>query len=207
MILYNKDIFKKVFCYRPKYWYKNIAQIPRYFRELHFLIKNGYSEEALWNVDCWFNDVMSKILVWYKDNRHGTPACEIIKGFIPETEEDFKKQETYWNNILNQMIVLLREANEETSQFKNPYQAEWSKAYDDFTEKYGMFGEGLATDEEKVELEPKNLRRWHTPSELPEYKDIMDKYMKSEIELSKYREQCKDDFFKLFSKYYYNLWD
>lgn len=184
-----------------------MTQIPRYFRELHFLIKNGYSEEALWNVEYWFNDVMSKILAWYRDNHHGTPTCEIIKGFIPESEEDFKIQETYWNKMLDQMIVLLRESNEETCQRKNPYQTEWSKAYDEFTKKYGIFGEGLATEKEKSELEPKNLRRWHTPRELPEYKDIMDKHMKADIELSKYREQCKNDFFVLFSKYYYNLWD
>jgi hypothetical protein len=34
-----------------------------------------------------------------------------------------------------------------------------------------------------------------------------DKALAREIDVCKYRDTCKDEFFRLFSKYFYNLWD
>lgn len=34
-----------------------------------------------------------------------------------------------------------------------------------------------------------------------------DKALVREIDVCKYRDACKDEFFRLFSKYFYNLWD
>lgn len=46
-MFYNKDIFKRCFNYRPKYWYKNIAKIPLYFRLMRYLIKHGLGDIRL----------------------------------------------------------------------------------------------------------------------------------------------------------------
>lgn len=43
--------------------------------------------------------------------------------------------------------------------------------------------------------------------ELPEYKDITDKYHKKEIELDKYRNACKDEVFNMMTQYFFSLWD
>lgn len=37
--------------------------------------------------------------------------------------------------------------------------------------------------------------------------DQKQKALEREIDICKYREVCKDEFFRLFSKYFYNLWD
>lgn len=66
-MLYNREIFKRCFCYNKRYWYKNIGSIPLYFKQLHFLIKNGYDISAHWNTDIWFLEKMKPILDSYQD--------------------------------------------------------------------------------------------------------------------------------------------
>ena len=201
MILYNKEIFQRCFCYRPKYWYKNVANIPCYFKAIHFLIKNGYDRYATWETFDWFMKTMSKILTAYHDTRCGTPI--VIDDFKDEDKESTDKNENKWNEIVDRMIFLLGEMGEFTCQKKNPYEEESNRIYDEFTEKYGMFGKKLNSQEENE----KEYITLHTPSELPEYKDTMDKWITAERELEKYRQKCKDEFFELFSKYFYALWD
>lgn len=203
-MLYNKIIFKRCFCYKPRYWYKNIAQIPEYFRQLHFLIKNGYDISALWCMDCWFNDRIKDMLIKFRKDHYGFPFAKLKDDVDPK---DNDAQEKAWNEILDEMIYLLNEMNEETCSKNNPYYDEWSKANKEFREKYGLLGEKLQTPEEIQKYEAKGYKVWHTPSELPEYQEIMQNYFDTEKEIDQYREQCKNDFFKLFSKYYYFIWD
>lgn len=47
----------------------------------------------------------------------------------------------------------------------------------------------------------------HFSSDLPEYKEIEDKYYAEEKILSQYREECKNQALELFSKWFYYLWD
>ena len=206
-MLYNKIIFKRCFCYKPRYWYKNIAQIPEYFWQLHFLIKNGYDISALWCMDCWFNDRIRDILIKFRKNHYGIPTCEIEEGFKPESQEDLDKQEKLWDGVLEKLIFLLGELDDETCTKKNPYYDEWEKTLVEFHDKYGLFGEGLQTPEEIQKYEEKGYKVWHTPSELPEYQEITQKYFNAEKEIEQYKEECKNEFFELFSRYYYFIWD
>ena len=52
------------------------------------------------------------------------------------------------HKILDKMIFLWRESKEETCSLKNPYEAEYDKASDEFHKKYGDFGFKLQTEEE-----------------------------------------------------------
>ena len=149
----------------------------------------------------WFIDNARKIMTVYRDNRHGTPI--VIDDFKYEDKESTDKNENKWNEIVDRMIFLLGEMGEFTCQKKNPYEEESNRIYDEFTEKYGMFGKKLNSQEENE----KEYITLHTPSELPEYKDTMDKWIAAERELEKYRQKCKDEFFELFSEHFYALWD
>ena len=100
------------------------------------------------------------------------------------------------------MIFLFREMNEETCQRKNSYQKEHDNILQVFEEKYGLFGEKL--EEGKMN---KIGRTLHFPSEIPEYKDIEEKYYTEEKALIQYREDCKNEALELFSKWFYSLWD
>ena len=201
MILYNKEIFKRCFCYRPRYWYKNVANIPWYFRAIHYLIKNGYDKSATWDMYMWFIDNARKIMTVYRDNRHGTPI--VIEDYKTNDKESDERNEKKWNEIVDRMIFLLGEMDENTCQKKNPYDDDSHRIYDEFSEKYGMFGEKLNPPEEK----DKKFITMHFPSELPEYHDTMEKWYAAEREIEEYRSKCKDDFFELFSKHFYALWD
>ena len=105
------------------------------------------------------------------------------------------------------MIFLWRELDEETCSEKNKYEKEYSKASDEFYKKYGFFGEGLETEEEKEKAKKTGSRRMHFMNELPEYEEISRLHMEEEKRLAEYREKCKDEVFDLMKKYFFALWD
>ena len=106
------------------------------------------------------------------------------------------------------MIFLWRESNELTCSRKNPYEKEHSKAFEEFTEKYGFLGEKLQTAEE---LEGNRKRGGggtiHFMDELPEYKEISDKYRKESKILEDYRNISKDEALDMLKEYFFDLWD
>ena len=210
-MLYNKVIFQNCFSYRPRYWYKNIRYIPLYFKRIHHLVKNGYDDLATWDTYWWFNRTMRDILTRYNKQRHGYPILDNDFPFDDDDSEESKTKrlqaEQKWDDIVKRMIFLLGEMDEDTCQKKNPYEGEWSAKADEFHDKYGLFGKGLMTEEERKKSKETGLFTLHTMSEVDEYKDISEKHREAEMDLDKYREQCKDEFFELFSKYYYALWD
>ena len=131
-------------------------------------------------------------------NSHGYP------GYFTKTKEENVQK---WNRILKRMEFLFREANEETCRRKNPYQDAHAQAMEDFTRKYGMFGEKLKTKEEKEQEKKKGFSRMYTMSDVPEYKEISDQWLAAENELTAYRDRCMKEGMKLFTRYFWNLWD
>lgn len=145
MLFYNEKIFKRCFDWRGKYWYKNIKEIPRYFKLMHHLIKYGYDEYATWETFDWFIDTMGDILTRYRNNHISYP---IMFNRVDPSEE----QEEY-DLVIDTMINLLGDMDEDNPKYNG------AKTYDDFCRK------------RKAMLE------------------------------------AKDEFFRLFSEYFYNLWD
>ena len=83
------------------------------------------------------------------------------------------------------------------------YEDEHHRAYREFEEKYGMFGEKLRNPEE----ENGPGHRLYTLHDVDEYKDIAEKYMKEARKIDQYRMECKDEAFQMFSQWFYALWD
>ena len=142
-----------------------------------------------------------------RDNRHGSP------GYLGENYTNADgivvndSCHDEWDKLLDHMIFLWRESAEDTCTRKNPYEEEYDKARTEFTDKYGLLGEKLQTEEELEE----NCKRcgggtMHFMSELPEYKDISDKYNAEELELDTYRLGCKNEAMDLLKKHFYALW-
>jgi len=181
MILYNRKIWQRCFCWDKKRWYKNIKAIPRYFSDLHYLIKNGYDITANWEVDTWFAPTMIKILTTLRDNHCGVPTIQIDENVDPC---DVDKQDEAYVKLLNRMIFLLGESDEFTCTKKNPYD-------DEYRETIGNICDYLNSSADDV----------------PEYENIIKKHLEADIELEKYREECLCEFMDLFKKYYYCLWD
>ena len=155
-MFYNKKIFKRCFNWRGKYWYKNIKEIPLYFKQLHHLIKHGYDVGAHWETYGWFLDTFRPILKYYRENHYGTPV--LIDDFpadtgTPEGKAKADENSAKWNVIVDRMIELL-------------------DLMDECNPKY----------------------------DAPEYEEdlwLADREMNS----------AKDEFFKLFAKHFYSLWD
>ena len=164
-------------------------------------IKYGYCDYDLWNMDYWFLDIVPRMLEEHKIIRHGSP---IVNEADTGNDEALTQA---WDEILDRMIFLFREASDETCTRANPYEAEYSRIHDEFTQKYGLLGENLMTDEERETARNGGGYRAHFPDELPEYKDISDKYFAEVRKIAEYRVKCKDEAFDLFVKWFHSLWD
>ena len=149
MILYNKHIAHTVFCYPKKYWYRNLAAIPHYFRRLHFLITHGYDEDASGEAYDWFIRNMKEILTSYRQNHDG---CLILDDTKNEDENA-----SAWNAIIDRMITLLSAMDEFDPQYDTVWEAE---------------DLGAAIKDFRKQLD-----------------------------------DAKEEFFVLFSRYFYFLWD
>lgn len=171
-------------------------------------IVRGYSDSDIWNMHGYLQTLLPDMLQNLKDNRNGSP------GFLGENytnDEGILVNDTChaeWDKILDQMIFLWKESSEDTCSKKNPYEEEHMKAFGEFTDKYGLLGEKLQTE---AELEENQKRGGggtvHFMHELPEYKEISDKYHEEERILEQYRGRCKDEAMDMLKKYFFALWD
>lgn len=186
---------------------ENIKHMKRCIKWSNQRVRRGYCDSDVWDMFGFLQKLIPDMLQTLKDTRHGSP------GYLGKTytnENGIIVNDTChgeWDKILDKMIFLWKETDEETCSKKNSYEEEYFKAMDDFHKKYGTFGEHLRT---KKELEKNKKRGGHTVhfmDELPEYKDITDKYHKKEIELDKYRNACKDEVFNMMTQYFFSLWD
>lgn len=147
MLFYNEKIFKRCFNWRGKYWYKNIKEIPLYFKLMRHLIKHGYDEYAHWETFDWFIHTMKDVLTYYRNHHWGYP--------VPSLDNDYNDEEVAnkYDDDLDKMISLLNDMDENSSKYESEeYDKEPNKRYEE------MFA-------------------------------------------------AKNEFFKLFSEYFYNLWD
>lgn len=171
-------------------------------------ITRGYADCDIWSMYSYLQRIIPDMLQTYKDTRMGSPSY-LGKNYADEDGimvNDTCHEE--WDKILDRMIFLWRETDEDTCAQKNIYDEEYSIVLDAFHNKYGIFGAKLQTEKELEE----NKKRGgggtiHFMDELPEYKDISDKYREEEKRLEEYRKSCKDEAFDMMKQYFFSLWD
>ena len=190
---------------------KHVKRWGRNIKHSYQRIKYGYCDRDVWSIDWWFLNVVPNMLEDLKETTHGYPCMpnnlsQALVGTGAPDEVDEEGMER-WKDILSEMIFLFREANEDTCTKKNPYEEEHDRAFKEFTEKYGLFGDGLKTDEEKAEEERKGSYRMYMPSDVPEYKELSELYFAEERKIDEYRYECKDKGMDLFKEWFWNLWD
>ena len=174
----------------------------------------GYSDKDVWSIRDWFLDIMPKMLQQMRDNLHRYPAMSASYPINSQTiitpwDEKLDKDFVAWQEVLDKMIFLLKEMNEDTCSFENKYQKEVNKAQDEFYKKYGCFGEKF---EELNNIESnssvnKRIYFYYDDPEHPEWKELNDDYHRAELHKYTYMNECREEFFNLFSKYFWNLWD
>lgn len=152
MLFYNEKIFKRCFDWRGKYWYKNIKEIPLYFKLMHHLIKHGYDEYATWETFDWFVDTMKDILTYYRNHHDGYPVSSTF------------------NDLLDEKLA-----------------AEYDKELDEMIYHLYYMDEHNVADELS--------------------KGMPEDWIPNRLTIDEIMERHKDEFFKLFAKHFYNLWD
>ena len=179
--------------------------------------ERGYSDEDCWNISSWFMDLMPKMIQQMRDNLHGCPSSVPSNGLVntqavklkddeeDEDEPDMKE----WKGILDRMIFLLNEMDEEKCSYKNPYEEEKEKAAAEFESKYGLFGRHF---EEKNGIKRDNTNGircyfYSDDPDHPEWKELHAKWMQGEMAVAGYRDRCREEFFNLFSKWFWDMWD
>lgn len=171
-------------------------------------IVRGYADVDCWNMFRYLQMLIPDMLQDLRDHRTGSPGY-LGKNYM--NAEGILVNDTCheeWNEILDKMIFLWKESREEACSRKNPHEEEYHTTIAEFYKKYGILGEKLQTE---AELEENKKRGGggtvHFMNELPEYKDIYEKYWAVERKLEEYREKCKDEALDMMKEYFYLLWD
>lgn len=176
-----------------------------FFRDIKFMhqrIWRGYCDEDVWNMYPWFLDIIPCMIKELRDTHHGSPGT-LGENYVNEDGilvNDKCHEE--WDEVLDRLVFLLREANENTCQRKNPYEQEHTRVASEFRDKYGLFGEKLEENKD-----PNGVRTMHFASEIPEYADICHQWSQEEREIDKYRDEMKDEAFDLMKQWFWSFWD
>lgn len=179
--------------------------------------KRGFSDRDTWSIDYWFCNTISPMLKQLAKDAHGYQMLNENGDFVEKdyrdsySEEESEMYAKRWKDTILHLAHLADEMSEETCSMKNPHQKDYDRIHKVFHKRYGFWGEKLYTDEEKKNVEEKGLHRMYLPENDPvhgeEYRKITEQYMAYEQKISDYRDECKDEFFRLFSKYFWHLWD
>lgn len=194
--------------------YNPINHIKRWGRNIKHCyqrIKYGYCDRDVWSIDWWFLSIVPNMLEDLRETTHGYPGELMNSSSQDLSEEEQEKADEAgmqkWRDTLSEMIFLFREALDDTCTRENPYEEEHRKAQEVFDKKYGIFGEGLLTKEDKAEEKKTGTHRMYMLSDVPEYKDISDKYHEEWSKIQSYQAECKEKGLNLFNKWFWNLWD
>ena len=170
--------------------------------------EQGYAHADVWNMCDWFTDIIPKMLIDLKNDsgftkldRNGNP---IIDG-----SEPWDVYAERWENMLEKMAYLIKEAGADTCSMKNPYWEELQKYQNEFDKKYP--DKNILKTEKELEEEKEGKFFLHVgpdrDSETGEdYKELRKQWFNYEKKIYEYRVKCKDEFFELFSKYFFDLW-
>jgi len=177
--------------------------------------KKGYCDLDVWNFDTFFSERVSEMLEELAQISHGYCPLDEEGNIIPPHEHylimenpdaDETVYTTRWANALKRMAFLCREMSEISCSRVNPYENELDEIYKVFEKKYGICGQ-------KLNAINGTENRFYSPKDDPDpevskpYKELWQKWMDYEDETQKYRESCKKEFFTMFEKYFFYLWD
>lgn len=103
--------------------------------------------------------------------------------FLPKTTDETRHEE--WKNIIGRMIFLLQEMNEDTCSFENVYKEAYFKAV-----------------EEANSFTTEGWKAWKA-----KYAKLSNDYYRQEALKDIYIRLKKEEFFDMFCRYFYDLWD
>ena len=182
---------------RPWQILRLIKQVGRDIKWTHQRIWKGYCDYDIFSIDHWFMKIMPEMLKVFKETRHGSPVAVNCHSHIVFLDEEERNQNVHdeRDKNLDRMIFLLGEMDEVSCSQQNPY----ADAYFEAVQKF-MESPVEHADESRT-------YRYPDLKEYPEYRELHKNYHAEEKRLNQYRLDCKQEFFELFEKHFYDLWD
>lgn len=176
--------------------------------------EQGFCDRDVWHIAGWFYRTIGPMLRQLAETGHSYAVLD-EKGNRTFSDNHTKEESAVlakrWKDTLLHMAFLADEMDEDKCSMKNPYYDEWQRVHKTFEEEYGLMGKKMRTEEEAKREEEVGLYRWQDPEDDPvhgkEYKKVMDKYFAYNHKISRYQNKCKNEFFRLFSKHFWDLWD
>jgi hypothetical protein len=130
----------------------------------------GYCYRDLWSIDYWFLDLIPRMLDDFRKQTDGYPT---------------NLDEKQWDTILKNMIECFKNANDETTDFVNPYKEEyWDKIISEWDLKNGTLHCNIQD----------------------QYKILQKNYFDKEKEKDIYMDDQLKKGLELFGKYFWHLW-
>lgn len=175
-------------------------------KELIQYKKNGYSDHDMMNLDMYFQETISKMILDLEENKWSYPMGEFpeVNNFdirwvnenYKEIIERYKKRDYTFEDgiydesiryslILRRIAYCLRESSEEFCSYKNKYDKDWERVWD------------AASLADKKDLDKIFKSK--------EYKEIEDKLRDEEWKIYEYRTEMKNEAFDLMKEYFYSL--
>ena len=182
---------------RPWQILRLIKQVGRDIKWTHQRIWKGYCDYDIFSIDHWFMKIMPEMLKVFKETRHGSPVAVNCHSHIVFLDEEERNQNVHdeWDKNLDRMIFLLGEMDEVSCSQQNPYADAYFEAVQKLMESPVEHADGSRT------------YRYPDLKEYPEYRELHENYHAEEKRLNQYRLDCKQEFFELFEKHFYDLWD
>ena len=163
--------------YRLIKFIKNIPKKIKWFFQRGF---RGYSDKDIWNIDKWFLNTIIPMLKQLKKEKNGYP--------IYMTEQQ-------WDIILDNMIDSFKESTDEYCSEKNEYQEEYyNKKYSHIKNIEDLF----IPCEDNPKIYKLNVGKVEEP--------LKTQYQEREEQIKKYKIRMKNKAFRLFAKYFDDLW-
>ena len=104
--LNSKDPWIVSLWFTINYKFQDMLDLPRYiyrfFKRGIQRWKRGWSDEDVWGIDGYLNDIIPQMVKRLKDIHHGVP-CYVGKT---ETDKKFEQADKKWMNILDEIIWL-----------------------------------------------------------------------------------------------------
>ena len=146
---------------------------------------HGFCDQDTWSIDAWFLDVMPSMLAYLRDNRHGSPVFLDHEGHEPQL---LKTSGTGTSGRPDEM---------------DPHD-KWTKILDRMIFLLHEMDEDTCSRKNPYEKAAfgRKARKGDRKTE-----EARKRYLDYEMKIGRYRERCKDEFFRLFSGHFWDLWD
>lgn len=199
--------------------------------------KRGFADCDCWGMDYWFCDTFVKMIRTLRDMKHGAPEREFeefdtfplawvnekAKILLEKKNEqgwedeglDFWGDEKYfdrWWMVLERIAWCLEQSGKWFEEEGNPdlineYRDEHMKQFWGEKDEKESFDDWWNKNWEIDKVDNKGKPLTYKLKEKEVDKTLEKNYFRREMEISQYKEKCKDEAFDLLKKYFYHLWD